>query len=133
MDDAKARYDALYAEYQDTMHQGAWRLGWAFFFVMVGLLPMMYLFIWIVGPSNWEKTFFHAPVLMWIAAPLNLAIVVALLFRLYKQNLALDATKRRYLAELKALKAQIPNQAQTAAVSKPERDWDTFRDDALRD
>jgi len=122
-DDIQSRYDALYAEYQDTMHKGAWRIGWRFFFVLVGLLPMMYLFVWLVGPEGWEKTFLHAPKLMWMAPPLNLAIVVFLLFKLYRQNLDLDAVKLDYLARLRELKAQLP-----AEAPPPSADVDEFAD-----
>ena len=121
--EAKAKYDALYSEYQDVMHAGAWRLGWGFFFVLVGLLPMMYLFVWLVGPTGWEKTFLHAPKLMWLAPPLNLSIVVFLLFRLYRKNLELDAVKRRYLAELKALKSSFPEEIQVVAEAVEIREF----------
>jgi hypothetical protein len=107
-EELKARYDALWAEYQDTMYRGAWRIGWRFFFVLVGLLPMMYVFVWLVGPQGWEATFFHAPKLMWLAPPLNLGIVVFLILKLYRQNLDLDAVKQRYLAQLRDLKDQLP-------------------------
>ena len=133
-EEAKSRYDALYAEYQDAMHAGAWRIGWGFFFLMVGLLPMMYLFIWLVGPKAWENTLFHAPMLMWAAVPLNLGIVTFLLFRLYRRNTELDDTKRRYLAELRRLKALLPPapEAPKAASAASEPDWDAFRDDYQR-
>lgn len=124
-DSRTADYEAKFAEYQDAMHAGAWRLGWSFFSVMVGLLPMMWLFIWMVGPSAWEHTLFHAPALMWLGAALNLGLVVFLVFRLYRKNLELDAMKQRYLAELRALKGapqQRPRQPD------PE-DRDAFRDD----
>ena len=130
-DDLKAQYDALYQEYQDVMYKGAWRLGWSFFFVLVGLLPMMYIFIWLAGPRTWENTLFHAPKIMWIAAPLNLGIVVLLLSRLYKRNLDLDATKQDYLARLRALKANLPFESKPTSNPAPERDWDTFQDDPL--
>lgn len=78
-EELQSQYDALYQEYQDVMYKGAWRLGWSFFFVLVGLLPMMYIFIWLAGPRTWENTLFHAPKIMWIAAPLNLGIVVLML------------------------------------------------------
>ncbi len=124
-EELKARYDALYAEYQDTMHKGAWRLGWRFFFVLVGLLPMMYLFVWLVGPQGWERTFFHAPKLMWLAPPLNLGIVVLLVFRLYRQNLDLDEVKQDYLARLRSLRAQLPAEP-VRTVHEP--DVDEFND-----
>ena len=127
--DPKSQYDALYEEYQNVMHQGAWRIGWGFFFVLVGLLPMMYLFIWMAGPRTWERTLFHAPTIMWLAAPLNFGIVVTLLLRLYRKNLELDATKQSYLARLGEIKAKMPLEAEPAANPVPERDWDTFRDD----
>ena len=120
----EAEYAAKFAEYQEAMHAGAWRLGWGFFFVMVGLLPMMWLFVWLVGPRAWEDTLFHAPRLMWLAAPVCLGLVIFLVFRLYKKNLELDALKRRYLAELRALKG-LPGSAPKAAP----KDWDGFRDD----
>ncbi len=129
--DLESQYDALYKEYQDIMYKGAWRLGWSFFFVLVGLLPMMYIFIWLAGPRTWEHTALHAPKIMWIAAPLNLGIIVFLLFRLYRRNLDLDATKQDYLARLRALKAQLPSPAIPAPNPVPERDWDTFQDDGL--
>lgn len=129
--DLKAQYDALYQEYQDVMHKGAWRLGWSFFFVLVGLLPMMYIFIWLAGPKTWEHTFFHAPKVMWIAAPLNFGIVVLLLSNLYRKNLALDAIKQDYLARLRAIKAQLPLESKALRNPVPEQDWDTFQDDSL--
>ena len=121
----QAAYEAKFAEYQDAMHAGAWRLGWGFFFVMVGLLPLMWLFVWMVGPSAWEQTLFHAPRLMWLGVPLCLGLVVFLVYRLYQKNLELDATKRRYLAELRALKGEPEKPAPKAAP----KDWDGFRDD----
>ena len=125
-DPRQAEYEAKFAEYQDAMHAGAWRLGWGFFAVMVGLLPMMWLFVWLVGPRGWEDTLFHAPRLMWLAAPLSLGLVIFLVFRLYKKNLELDALKRRYLAELRALKG-APDKA---ASDRAPKDWDGFQDDA---
>ena len=125
LEELKARYDALWAEYQDTMYRGAWRIGWRFFFVLVGLLPMMYVFVWLVGPQGWEKTFFHAPKLMWLAPPLNLGIVVFLLFKLYRQNLDLDAVKQDYLSRLRALRAQLPPDPAAATSSG---DVDEFND-----
>ncbi|MBS1766311.1 MAG: hypothetical protein JST05_02770 [Acidobacteria bacterium] len=124
-DPKQAEYEAKFAEYQEAMHAGAWRLGWGFFFVMVGLLPMMWLFMWMVGPKAWEHTLFHAPRLMWLAVPLCLGLVIFLVFRLYKQNLELDAIKRRYLAELRALKG-LPDRPAPKAAPK---DWDAFQDD----
>jgi hypothetical protein len=129
--DLQSQYDALYQEYQDVMYKGAWRLGWSFFFVLVGLLPMMYIFIWLAGPRTWEHTFFHAPKIMWIAAPLNLGIVVFLLSRLYQRNLALDVIKQGYLTRLHALKIQLPNVPKLILNPVPERDWDSFQDDPL--
>ena len=129
--DPKSQYDALYEEYQNVMHQGAWRIGWGFFFVLVGLLPMMYLFIWMAGPRSWERTLFHAPTIMWLAAPLNFGIVVTLLLRLYRKNLELDATKQSYLARLRVLKSQMPSDLVPSLIPGPERDLDTFRDDSL--
>ena len=129
-DPKTAAYEAKFAEYQDAMHAGAWRIGWGFFSVMVGLLPMMWLFVWMVGPRAWEHTLFHAPRLMWLGAALNLTLVVFLLFRLYKKNLELDALKHRYLAELRALKG--PPAASKAPKPDP-TDWDSFRDDAQTD
>lgn len=127
MEDPKqAEYAAKFAEYQEAMHAGAWRIGWGFFFVMVGLLPMMWLFVWMVGPRAWEHTLFHAPGLMWLGAALNLALVVFLILRLYKKNLALDATKRRYLAELRAIKG-VPAKTEPKSAQV---DWDGFQDDA---
>ena len=107
------------------MHAGAWRIGWGFFTVMVGLLPMMWLFVWMVGAQAWEHTLFHAPALMWLGVALNLGLVVFLVFRLYRKNLELDAVKQRYLAELRAIKggtAERPRQADPA-------DRDAFQDD----
>lgn len=129
-EDLKVQYDALYQEYQDVMYKGAWRLGWSFFFVLVGLLPMMYIFIWLAGPQTWEHTVFHAPKVMWLAAPLNLGIVVFLLSRLYRRNLELEATKQEYLARLRALKTKLPSEPTPTSNPMPERDWDTFQDDA---
>ncbi len=130
-EEPKAQYEALYDEYQDVMHRGAWKLGWSFFFTMVGLLPMMYVFIWIVGPTGWERTFMHTPKLMWLAAPLNLGIVLVLGARLWRRNLELDATKRSYLARLKELKKQLPLAPPTPSTPVPEKDWEGFRDDGL--
>jgi len=129
--EARAAYEAKWAEYQAVMHRGAWRIGWGFFSVTVGLLPMMWLCIWAVGPGNWEKTSLHAPLLMWLAVPLNLAVVVALIFHLYRKNLELDAVKRQYLTELRALKGRLPA---PAPAGRGERlptasDPDAFRDD----
>ena len=126
-------YQAKWAEYQDVMHRGAWRIGWGFFGVTVGLLPVMWLFIWMVGAGNWERTLFHAPLLMWLAVPLCLVLVVALVLHLYRLNLELDATKRAYLAELKLLKARLPRAAEPAPAPAPapgpRLDPDSFRDD----
>lgn len=124
--DPKAEYEAKWAEYQSVMHRGAWRIGWGFFSVTVGLLPMMWLFIWMVGAGNWEKAVLHAPLLMWAAVPLNLAVVVALILHLYRRNLELDSVKKRYLAELRALKPEAP-----APAPEPDAgpDPDAFRDD----
>ncbi|BDU77039.1 hypothetical protein [Mesoterricola sediminis] len=124
--DPQTAYEAKWAEYQSAMHQGAWRIGWGFFFVTVGLLPMMWFFIWMVGARNWERAVFHAPLLMWAAVPLNLVVVAALLFRLYRRNLELDALKRRYLAELRALKPASPAHEPEAPAGP---DPDAFRDD----
>ena len=124
-DPKAAEYEAKFAEYQDAMHAGAWRLGWSFFAVLVGLLPMMWLFVWMVGPKAWEGTLFHAPQLMWLGAALNLGLVVFLMSRLYKKNLELDALKRRYLAELRAIKGLS---AERSRKADPE-DRDGFRDD----
>ncbi|WP_306600537.1 hypothetical protein [Geothrix sp. 21YS21S-2] len=128
--DPKAEYEAKWAEYQSVMHRGAWRIGWGFFYVTVGFLPMMWLFIWIVGAGNWEKTTFHAPLLMWIAVPLNLAVVAALVLQLYRRNLELDAVKRQYLTELRALKSRLPDSRIPASRPAPGPDPDSFRDDA---
>jgi len=124
-------YEAKWAEYQAAMHRGAWRIGWGFFFVTVGLLPLMWAFIWMVGPRNWEKTLLHAPVLMWVAAPLCLGLVVFLILHLYRKNLELDALKGAYLAELRALKARLPLAAppEPPAPAGSGLDPDTFRDD----
>ena len=127
LDPKQAEYEAKFAEYQDAMHAGAWRIGWGFFFVMVGLLPMMWLFVWMVGPAAWEHTLFHAPPLMWLGAALNFALVVFLTSRLYKKNLELDAIKRRYLAELRAIKGAP---AAKPVLKDAPVDWDGFRDDA---
>jgi hypothetical protein len=125
-------YEALWSEYQAVMHRGAWRIGWGLFAVLVGLLPMMWLFIWMVGPGNWEKTLFHAPVLMWLAAPLCLVLVVALVLKLYRKNLELDATKQVYLRRLRALQAAHPElrrQAPPRPAAPSGADPDAFRDD----
>ena len=126
--DPETEYEAKWAEYQAVMHRGAWRIGWGFFAVTVGLLPLMWLFIWMVGAGNWEKTLFHAPLLMWVAVPLSLVLVVTLTLRLYRKNLELDAVKHRYLAELRAIQ---PRRAQPAAspLPGPATDPDSFRDD----
>ena len=131
--DPKAEYAAKWAEYQAVMHRGAWRIGWGLFAVLVGLLPLMWLFIWMVGPRGWERTVFHAPMLMWLAVPLSLALVVAVLFHLYRKNLELDAVKRGYLGELKALQAAHP-ELRGAPPTPPSGpgapgDPDAFRDD----
>ena len=127
--DPQAEYEARWAEYQSVMHRGAWRIGWGFFAVTVGLLPMMWLCIWLVGPGAWEQTGLHAPLLMWIAVPANLAVVVALILRLYRKNLELDARKRQFLAELRALKARLPETAPLPPGPVPGPDPDSFRDD----
>jgi len=131
--DAKAEYEAKWSEYQAVMHRGAWRIGWGFFAVTVGLLPLMWLFIWLVGPGGWERTLFHAPVLMWVAAPLSLVLAAYLVLRLYRKNLELDAVKRHYLAELRALKAAHPELASgPGRIPLPNGthgDPDAFRDD----
>ena len=129
-DPAVREYEAKWAEYQAAMHRGAWRLGWGFFAVTVGLLPLMWVSIWIVGPRNWERTVLHAPVLMWLAVPLCLGLVVFLVLHLYRKNLELDALKRGYLAELRALKARLP-QAQPLPPEPGSAgpDPDAFRDD----
>ena len=126
--DPETEYEAKWAEYQAVMHRGAWRIGWGFFAVTVGLLPLMWLFIWMVGAGNWEKTLFHAPLLMWLAVPLSLVLVVTLILRLYRKNLELDAVKRRYLAELRAIQ---PRRAEPAPspLPGPAVDPDSFRDD----
>jgi len=126
--DPVLQYEAKWAEYQSVMHRGAWRIGWGFFAVTVGLLPMMWLCIWAVGAGAWEKTTFHAPLLMWAAVPINLTVVVALLLHLYRKNVELDGVKRRYLAELRALKSQLPDATPTAPSSAGP-DPDSFRDD----
>ena len=125
---SSAEYEAKWAEYQRVMHKGAWRIGWGFFFVTVGFLPMMWLFIWMVGAGNWEKTTFHAPLLMWIAVPLNLAVVVALIFHLYRKNTELDRTKHEYLRVLRALKPPAPDLPRIPPATGP--DPDSFRDDS---
>jgi hypothetical protein len=124
-DPKQAAYEAKFAEYQDAMHAGAWRIGWGFFTVMVGLLPMMWLFVWMVGASAWEHTLFHAPALMWLGVILNLGLVAFLVSRLYKKNLELDALKRRYLGELRALKGAAPERPRQPDPD----DRDAFRDD----
>ena len=123
--EARAKYDELYTEYQDVMHAGAWRIGWGFFFVLVGLLPMMYVFIWAIGPKAWEGTFLHAPKLMWVAPLVNAPVVVFLLFRLYKKNLELDTIKRNYLAELKELKALLPEEPKAPQPISDIREFET--------
>ena len=133
VDDPKAAYEAKWAEYQSVMHRGAWRIGWGFFFVTVGLLPLMWMFIWMVGAGNWEKTTFHAPLLMWAAVPTSLVVVVALVFHLYRKNLELDGIKRQYLLELRTLKADLPESQRTEprddAATESTTDPDSFRDD----
>lgn len=127
--DPQHEYEAKWAEYQAVMHRGAWRIGWGFFAVTVGFLPLMWFFIWMVGAGNWEKTLFHAPILMWLAVPLSLVLVVALILQLYRKNLDLDATKGQYLAQLKALKSRLPQTAAPAPLPGPATDPDSFRDD----
>jgi len=131
--DPRAEYEAKWAEYQAVMHRGAWRIGWGLFAVTVGLLPLMWLFIWMVGPGGWERTAFHAPMLMWLAVPLSLVLVTALVLKLYRKNLELDALKRGYLGELKALLAANPELRSTPAPAPPAHlaagDPDCFRDD----
>jgi len=127
--DPKTAYEAKWAEYQSVMHRGAWRIGWGFFFVTVGFLPMMWLCIWMVGAGNWERTFFHAPLLMWAAVPLNLVVVVALILHQYRKNLELDGIKHAYLVELRALKSRLPGITATEAPRETGPDPDSFRDD----
>jgi magnesium-transporting ATPase (P-type) len=127
--DPETEYEAKWAEYQAVMHRGAWRIGWGFFGVTVGLLPLMWLFIWMVGAGNWENTRFHAPLLMWIAVPLSLVLVVTLIMQLYRKNLELDAVKRRYLAELKALQPRPARPEPVPAPLPGSSDPDSFRDD----
>ena len=127
---AERDYDAKWAEYQAAMHRGAWRIGWGFFAVTVGLLPLMWLAIWMVGPRNWERTLLHAPVLMWLAVPLCLGLVVFLILHLYRKNLELDALKRVYLAELRVLKGRLPQAVPLPpAPDEAGPDPDRFRDD----
>ena len=124
----KSQYEALYAEYQDHMHRRAWSIAWGFFFVLVGLLPMMYAFVWMVGPGNWENTFLHVPKLMFVGAALNFAFVVLMIFRLYRKNLELDAQKRDYLRRLKALRAQLPPEPESKPQPSNSR-WDDSQDE----
>ena len=114
------------------MHKGAWRIGWGFFGVTVGFLPLMWFFIWMVGAGNWEHTGFHAPLLMWLAVPISLVLVVVLILHLYRLNLELDVTKRAHLAELQGIKARLPLAKAPAAPPQPgsRLDPDSFRDDA---
>lgn len=128
----KGQYDALYAEYQDHMHRRAWRIAWGFFFVLVGLLPLMYLFVWLIGPKAWEDTFLHVPKLMFVGAALNVSFVLFLIFRLYRKNLELDAQKRDYLRRLKALRALLPPELTTDPETKPQPvnpRWDDSQDE----
>ena len=129
--DPEQAYEAKWAEYQAVMHQGAWRIGWGFFGVTVGFLPLMWFFIWMVGAGNWERTGFHAPILMWLAVPLCLVLVVALVLHLYRKNIELDALKGAYLGELKALKARLPRAPDPAPALAPGpgADLDSFQDD----
>ncbi len=124
----KSEYEALYAEYQDHMHKRAWSIAWGFFFVLVGLLPMMYAFVWLVGPGNWEKTFLHVPKLMFVGAAVNLTFVVLMIFRLYHKNLVLDAEKQSYLKRLKALRSQLPPEPETKPQPASSR-WDDSQDE----
>ncbi len=124
----KSEYEALYAEYQDHMHRRAWSIAWGFFFVLVGLLPMMYAFVWLVGPGNWENTFLHVPRLMFVGAALNFAFVVMMIFRLYRKNLELDGQKRDYLRRLKALRAQLPAEPEPKPQPTNSR-WDDSQDE----
>ena len=124
----KSEYEALYAEYQDHMHKRAWSIAWGFFFVLVGLLPMMYAFVWMVGPGNWENTFLHVPKLMFVGAGINFAFVVLMILRLYRKNLELDAQKRDYLRRLKALRAQLPPEPDSKPRPTNSR-WDDSQDE----
>ncbi len=125
----KSQYEALYKEYQDHMHRRAWSIAWGFFFVLVGLLPMMYAFVWLVGPGNWERTFLHVPKLMFLGAALNFSFVVFMIFRLYRKNLELDAQKQDYLARLKALRVHLPKEEKTPFPSPAHPAWDDSQDE----
>jgi len=126
----KQQYDAKLAEYREVMGKGVWRIAWGFFFATVGLLPMMYVFIFVVQRAGgWQHTVFHSPGLMYLAAPLNLGIVVYFIFRLYRKNVELDLVKQALLKELRELKTQLPDVPAPAQADKPEPDWDRCRDD----
>lgn len=103
-------YEDLLAEYKEVMADRTWNLGWAFFFVFVGLLPLMYVFVWIVGADNWEDTFFNMPPMMALGSLITLATIVFLLFRIYKINLAIEETKQAYLKRLSKFKETPPKQ-----------------------
>lgn len=104
LDHDSDKYQKLLLEFREVMHQSTWRLGWNFFFLFVGLLPLMYSFVWIIGPSNWELTLFHTPTLMLVGSFFSLFVVVALLVKIYRDNLKLDALKNQYLIQLNAIK-----------------------------
>ncbi len=99
------RYDKLLSEYHKVMYQSTWRIAWNFFFLFVGLLPLMYIFIWIIGPTKWELTLFEVPTLMLVGSLFSLMIVVALLVKIYRDNLKLDERKRHYLKQLELIKS----------------------------
>jgi len=106
-DQDKDQYQNLLNEFREVMHQNTWKLGWNFFFLFVGLLPLMYFFVWIIGAENWELTLFRTPSLMLVGSLVSLLIVVTLLVKIYRDNLKLDALKNDYLTRLNAMRPEI--------------------------
>jgi len=106
-DQDKDQYQNLLNEFREVMYQNTWKLGWNFFFLFVGLLPLMYFFVWIIGAENWELTLFRTPSLMLVGSLVSLLIVVTLLVKIYRDNLKLDALKNDYLTRLNAMRPEI--------------------------
>lgn len=106
-DQDKDQYQNLLEEFREVMYQNTWKLGWNFFFLFVGLLPLMYFFVWIIGAENWELTLFRTPSLMLVGSLVSLLIVVTLLVKIYRDNLKLDALKNDYLTRLNAMRPEI--------------------------
>ena len=106
-DQDKDQYQNLLNEFREVMYQNTWKLGWNFFFLFVGLFPLMYFFVWIIGAENWELTLFRTPSLMLVGSLVSLLIVVTLLVKIYRDNLKLDALKNDYLTRLNAMRPEI--------------------------